>query len=180
MTTNLIQTQYAPSFRGIAFALPAEEPLDVGAEQSIFSVTALIGGQNHAAVAAAFEAALSQKGPGALLHPRYGEVQAVVREARRAQAPGGFIYTVVFERVDALTQPVAPDISAAQQIVSGAAKLLNRAAVKCLDKSEAPDLLSELLKTPGFYMAENHTLAAAMAETPAGGSGAVNPNPLRR
>lgn len=109
------------SFRGVGFHVDASDatfgrrvvthtyPLrddaaheDLGARPRAFSVEALVIGDDALAQAAALEAALIASGPGRLVHPWYGEFDAIVTEparARHSMREGRVVrFQVTFER----------------------------------------------------------------------------------
>jgi prophage DNA circulation protein len=59
---------------------------NLGKAPRVFSLTAYIIGPTFIGDAAALEAALDQEGPGALVHPHYGEVLVIVKNPERAHA----------------------------------------------------------------------------------------------
>lgn len=117
------------SFRGIAFDVPQDEKSfgrrvvtnefpgrddpghdDLGAATRVFTITAVLGGRSFLSDAAALDAALEKSGPGTLIHPHYGELQVIVKEARRehsSSAVGDVRYSITFEKYGAPISPIA-------------------------------------------------------------------------
>lgn len=108
------------SFRGIAFEMVdddgagarrvvthefpgRDEPFheDLGAAVRSFSFRAVVIGDGYVARAAALEQAFLQAGAASLVHPHYGDIQVVVKDARRAHtisAIGQVEFSVTVEK----------------------------------------------------------------------------------
>lgn len=131
-----------PSWRGMEFAIPSEDKSfgrdvkkqkvingsavyyeDVGIKETVFTVEAMIGGnENFVELADQFETLLSQKGSGRLVLPHTGEIKAVVTEARRRTTDNevGIVYfSITFERDDAPTTTPS-GISSSSQLLDAA------------------------------------------------------------
>lgn len=104
-----------PSFRGVSFDIPSDEAKfgrrvitdefpgrdtpaheDMGAAVTSFSVTAIVSGDGFIQKAKNLQAALSEKGAGALVHPYYGELQVIVVGQPRRQHSGSAVGVVTF------------------------------------------------------------------------------------
>lgn len=126
---NYIQQLRRASFRGLLFELPAEgnkfgrsvitdeypgrdtpSHEDMGNGVESFTVTARIGGDDFLRRSEDFKAALLQAGPGTLIHPYYGEIQVIVKNAQRGytqDAIGVDVFTIEFEKYGDAVYPVA-------------------------------------------------------------------------
>lgn len=116
------------SFRGVSFDVPQDEVSfgrrvvteefpgrdepgheDLGASVRVFTITAVVGGnRSFLSTAAALEAALTKSGPGTLIHPHYGELDVIVKDARREHSStrvGDVNFSITFEKYG---KPLAP------------------------------------------------------------------------
>lgn len=139
---SMIDQLRPASYRGLRFAIPdddigfgrrvitheypgRDDPFheDMGAAARVMNVTALIGGAVFLQDAAAFEAALEEKGPGTLVHPHYGEITVIVKTVRRMHSDSsiGLVqFSIAFERYGKPKYPSATsDTAAGLGVASG-------------------------------------------------------------
>lgn len=118
------------SFRGLSFLAPSDSASfgrrvvvheypgrdtpsheDLGASPDEFSIEAIIAGNDFLSDAAAFEAALRQKGAGTLVHPYYGSLNVIVmppvRVDRSLEAVGEVRFSINVQKFGDLIYPLA-------------------------------------------------------------------------
>lgn len=118
------------SFRGYPFLVPSDSSSfgrrvvvheypgrdtpsheDLGASPDEFSIEAIIAGNDFFSDAAAFEAALRQKGAGTLVHPYYGSLNVIVmppvRVDRSLEAVGEVRFSINVQKFGDLIYPLA-------------------------------------------------------------------------
>lgn len=132
------------SFRGFAFAIPSDtvtqnmrihthkypgkdEPYHeyLGKDVRVFSVDAVVNGEEFVDRATEFEMLLERNSPGILIHPYYGEIEVVVLGYSRTHVyseVGLVSFSVTFEKYGAPQYPAAgTDTSAGLLVASSAA-----------------------------------------------------------
>lgn len=92
---------------------PAHE--DLGLDVQRYRITAVIAGTDYYSRAGEFEALLKEAGPGRLVHPYYGEIEIVVKSARRRHSTrrvGEVVFFIEAEKHGKVAPTTSPDTSA--------------------------------------------------------------------
>lgn len=154
------------SFRGVVFEVPdastqfgrrvetheypgRDAPVheDLGLAVRRFSVSAVVRGADWHGDALKLEAALSEGGPGKLIHPYYGELEVVVLTANRTDSlssVGEVTFRIDFEKYGppALPEPVR---NTASEVTRGATSLYTAVSADFLERFAAenvPDFIT--------------------------------------